>query len=248
MGWGDEIIASGQARAMQRIDPRPVLIIDRYGRPRYSPIWQGNPRILRERRGEFQSLLNGPGARPYIEGKAPGRWIWRDNFRCEPGELFLSAAELAFAEPWRGRVLVEPHVKQKPEAENKRWIWQRWQQLADLGIADFVQVGPPGTRALKGVELAVTSDFRLGCAVLSVCSAYVGTEGGLHHAAAALGKPAVVLFGGFISPQITGYDSHRNFYRGGVACGARLPCAHCREAMEAIGVEDVARALLGLEP
>ncbi len=229
---------------MQRIDPRPVLVIDIHGRPRWSSIWNGNPRIIRERRGNyFQSVLNGPNARPYIEAKHATRWVWRDNFRVEPGEIFLTPAELAFAEPYRGRVLIEPNVKPKPEAINKRWWGQRWQALVDLQIADYVQTGAAGSTTLHGVQRVVTSDFRLACAVLSVCRAAVVTEGGLHHAAAALGVPAVVLFSGFIGPSITGYAAHRNIYYGGVHCGSRLPCAHCKESMAAISVDEVAENL-----
>ncbi len=225
---------------MQRTDPRPVLIIDAYGRPRWSPIWEGSTRIMRERRGnDYQSLLNGPGARPYIERKLPTRWVWRDNFRVEPGEIFLTNTELEFAEPWRGCVLIEPNVKVKPEAVNKRWIWRRWQEVADSRMAEFVQVGPLGVPRLDLVACAETENFRLACAVLSVCRAFVGTEGGLHHAAAALGVPAVVLFSGFIPPKITGYETQRNIHHGGAACGSRLPCLHCKEAMEAIGVDEV---------
>jgi hypothetical protein len=249
MGWGDEIIASGQARALQRHDPRPVLIIDRNARPRWSPIWDHNPRLARDRAGgpgKFQSLLNGPGVRPYVEQKLATRWVWRGNFRCEPGEIYLTEAERAFAAPWRGRVLVEPNLKDKPEQVNKRWAFERWQALADLRLAEFVQVGPPGTRLLRGVEHAVTQNFRLACAVLSVCRGFVGHEGGLHHAAAALRVPAVVLFSGFISPAITGYETQRNIHHGGAACGSRLPCLHCRESMEAISVEEVAANLRAL--
>lgn len=247
MGWGDEIIATGQAKALQRRDPRPVLIIDRKARPRWSPIWAGNPRIARERSGNYQMLLNGPNARPYIEQKQPTRWVWRDNFKCEPGEIYLTLEERAYAAQYRGRVLIEPNVKKKPEAVNKEWIWSRWQALVKLRIADFVQVGPHGTRLLDGVDHALTDNFRLACAVLAQCRAFVGTEGGLMHAAAALGVPAVVLFSGLIPPSVTGYELHRNIYHGGVACGARLPCLHCRESMDAISVEEVAdnlRAIL----
>lgn len=244
IGIGDEIIASGQAKAMQQIDPRPVLIIDMHGRPRWSPIWNGNPRIVRERRGNyFQGLLNGPNARPYIEAKHATRWVWKDNFRVVPGEIYLTPLERAFAEPYRGRVLIEPNVKSKPEAINKAWQPKRWQAVVDSELADMVQTGAAGVPTLAGVERVVTSDFRLACAVLSVCRAFVGTEGGLHHAAAALGVPAVVLFSGFIPPKITGYETHRNIYYGGGACGSRLPCVHCKEAMEAISVDEVCENL-----
>jgi hypothetical protein len=242
MGWGDELIASGQAKAMQRFDPRPVLIIDKWGRPRWSDVWNGNPRIARNREGSFQSLLNGPNVRPYISKKTPTHWVWR-QFQCEPGELYLTAAEREFAEPYRGAILIEPNVKPKPEAVNKAWHWSRWQDVAYSGIGKMIQVGPAKTRTLADVLLVETPTFRHACAVLSVCRAYVGTEGGLHHAAAAFGVPAVVLFGGFISPDVTGYATHHNLYRGGKACGSRLRCLHCAEAMNAISVEEVAENL-----
>jgi ADP-heptose:LPS heptosyltransferase len=72
---------------------------------------------------------------------------------------------------------------------------------------------------------------------------YIGAEGGLHHAAAALGVPAVVLFGGFIPPLVTGYETHINLTGGAQeACGSLKPCDHCRKAMDAISVEEVAAA------
>lgn len=228
---------------MQLLDPRPVLVIDVYGRPRWSPIWENNPRIMHGRHGkDYQSLLNGPGARPYVEHKLSTRWVWRNNFRIEQGEIYLSDAERAFAEPWRGRVLVEPNVKAKPEAVNKQWLWARWQALADH-YGNLLQIGPAGTRRLSRVAFVETIDFRHACAVLSVCRAFVGTEGGLHHAAAALGVPSVVLFSGFISPSVTGYASQRNIHHGGTACGARFACLHCKEAMEAITVDEVVATL-----
>ena len=61
----------------------------------------------------------------------------------------------------------------------------------------------------------------------------------MHHAAAALGIDAVVLFGGFISPQITGYEYHANLTGGVKACGNLYTCAHCRKAMDSISIDDV---------
>jgi ADP-heptose:LPS heptosyltransferase len=81
--------------------------------------------------------------------------------------------------------------------------------------------------------------FRLACAVLANCRAFVGTEGGLHHAAAALGIPSVVLFSEFIGPDITGYKTHRNLRHAGPACGSRLPCQGCVDSMNAISVDEV---------
>ena len=61
---------------------------------------------------------------------------------------------------------------------------------------------------------------------------FLGTT--LMHAAAALKVPAVVIYGGFISPKVTGYPLHRNLFTGGTPCGMRTNCKHCRDAMAAI--------------
>jgi FkbM family methyltransferase len=52
----------------------------------------------------------------------------------------------------------------------------------------------------------------MAAGVLSGASLLISPEGGLHHAAAALGVRAVVIFGGFISPATTGYALHTNLF------------------------------------
>jgi hypothetical protein len=61
----------------------------------------------------------------------------------------------------------------------------------------------------------------------------------MHHGAAAVGVGGVVLFGGFIPPQTTGYAIHANLTGGAEACGSLAACAHCRDAMDRIEVEEV---------
>ncbi len=85
--------------------------------------------------------------------------------------------------------------------------------------------------------------FRQAAAILSVCRAYVGPEGAMHHAAAALNIPSVVLWSEFISPEITGYETQRNIRHANATCGARVPCVGCRLSMELITVEEVLQEL-----
>ena len=68
----------------------------------------------------------------------------------------------------------------------------------------------------------------------------------MHHCAAAFGVPGIVIFGGFISPATTGYGCHVNLFTGGEACGMRIPCEHCADAMRKITPEQVAAALIAL--
>ena len=144
-------------------------------------------------------------------------------------------------------MILEPRLK--PAASpNKDWGWQRWAELArrlDRHGLRVAQFGGPSTRPLPGAEVIACASFREACAVLSRARLAVLPEGGLHHAAAALGTPAIVIFGGFISPRQTGYLHQLNLFTGGAPCGMRKRCRHCEQAMRRIEVDEVvARSLL----
>lgn len=243
MGFGDEILATAQAKAVQRRDPRPVLIVGLDGAPRWHAVWEGNPRIATDPRGDCQRIVNGPGARPYIDYAAttPRRWVFR-HWGIEPGELHLSAAERALGRPV---VLIEPNLK-TGASPNKQWGWDRWQALVDMSPhIPWAQVGRAGTRWLRGVERIETGGFRAACGVLSGAVAAVLPEGGLHHAAAALGVPSVVLFGAFIPPAVTGYDTHRNVWVDDpTGVGWRVPNGACARAWARITPELVLENLM----
>lgn len=236
MGVGDEIMAAGQARRLQALDPRKVRIVYRGMVPRWNEVWLHNPRIAQPSDlGDFQILENGPGCRPYIKEKTAQQWVWRD-WDCPKGEIYLTLQEVAFGEHYQDRVIIEPHLKRKA-SPNKDWGILNWVRVAELmrraGIR-YAQLGPRGTRILEGAEHIVTDTFRQAAAVLANSVACVVPEGGLHHAAAALGIPAVVIYGGFISPKQTGYEDQVSIFTGGSPCGMRIPCSHCAKAMSQI--------------
>jgi ADP-heptose:LPS heptosyltransferase len=239
MGLGDELMATAEARRLQeRGDLRPVAFRGKDGRPRWHPIFDNNPRIARTFLGA-QVSDNRSGNRPYIASFDKRRFVWVAKFKCRPGEIYFAEIEKAFGQAHAGRLVIEPHVKQR-DGSNKAWPWHRWQAVVDARPdLPWLQLGPPGTQILRGVMRATTLDFRLATAVLAYSMGYVGTEGGLHHAAAAVGKPAVVLFSEFISPAQTGYATHHNIYRAGEPCGMRSPCRSCAESMNKISVADV---------
>ena len=83
-------------------------------------------------------------------------------------------------------------------------------------------------------------DFRLACALIEEVDFYVGPEGGFGHVAAALNKKAVLYFGGWISPDVIGYDFHENiYYQHKLSpCGEYgTKCDHCEEARKSISVD-----------
>ena len=82
--------------------------------------------------------------------------------------------------------------------------------------------------------------FLKACRRLNGARLYVGPEGGLYHAATALGIPAVAIFGGFVSPANQGYDHQTNLYEpDGSPCGMRVKCDHCTRALALITPEAV---------
>lgn len=243
MGMGDELMVSGAARKAQDTDPRKCVMTFQ-GFPRWSQwgreIWAHNPRIAQEgERGDFQTIVARDTAnnRPYHLGKTPERWFYNPAFRPEVGELYFTDEEKAFAEKFRDRIIIEPHIK--PGASpNKQWGWVRWNKLgwlAQKAGLKLTQLGRPDTPTIEGAELILTPTFRHAAAVLANSRAAVLPEGGLHHAAAAVGLRAVVIFGGYIPTELTGYPMHINMgAKIGDACGMRQPCRHCAEWMNSI--------------
>lgn len=241
MGFGDDIMASARVRTLYEREPTPVLITGLDGRPRWSEVWENNPKIARNRDGAGQVLRDGPGARPHLDYSR----MTRDRFffnevGLEPGEIFLVEQERSRA---RAAVLIEPHVKDGA-SPNKDWGFHRFQALVTARpTISWVQCDY-GAPLLDGVEVVRTGSFREACGVLSGVLAAVLPEGGLHHAAAALKIPAVVIFGAYIPRTVTGYQGHVNLARDlPEVVGLNRSDPRAQAALAGITVEEVSAAL-----
>lgn len=241
MGFGDELMAAGHARRVSRETGKRVCITGAQGEVRNHELWEHLDFITPCRGPDVVPIVNGPGARPYIrypftaEGHGYTSWRARDH---RP----VIAPQLAQRAEGGGFILIEPGIKRLANP-NKRWT--RWQEVVDAfpGVS-FVQLRAPDAteRPLERVQVVQTSAFRQALAWLARASLYVGHEGGLHHAAAALDVPAVVVFGGSPSIEATGYPDHTNLGTS-EPCGRWAPCAHCAEIMNAITPEQVIQAV-----
>lgn len=253
---------SSIAKRIHAMTNHCVVPVDARWRAYWDDVWNGLPYLWRPESMEelhhadgqhYIALRNGPSVRQYYSGMQENRILWRKwdgapgEIRLTPHERHFAASALPTQKPF---VVVEPNFKTSGGGgQNKDWGWENWRR-AILSIDDVavpVQVGPRDTKILDGAHHIVTQSFRHACAILERSIGYVGHEGGLHHAAAALGKPAVVVFGGYISPEVTGYDFHTNLYVPSaeypLGCGYVTPCQHCRDSMSKITVESVVNAV-----
>jgi ADP-heptose:LPS heptosyltransferase len=166
--------------------------------------------------------------------------------------LHLSAAEVARA-ALPDTLLGKPWIAvQAPTGrtwnDNKNWFADRLQQAVEALRSEFsfVQLGASGDVPLKvDLNMAGRVGPRQATATLSHCAMFLGQEGYLMHAAAAVNTRSVIIYGGFTRPDQTGYAWNENLYRAVpcAPCWLLSPCPHAKKCMDLISVEDVISAV-----
>lgn len=242
MGFGDDVITTGIVkRAFAKVG-KPLAVGDGTA-IRWSEVFDGNPKIAREVYPGCLWVNQVKGNRPYLDYTATNQKVkqtYNYSYRVEPGEIFLSDSEKGKYAHLSGFVYIEPNVKGS-YAGNKDWGFDNWQRVVDA-IPDVRFMQGIGKR-LRRVDQFETDSFRDAARMLSHAALFVGTDGGLHHAAAALGIRGVVVWGGLAPPEVLGYATHINLSAGGKACGMQSKCEHCRKAMAAIKPEMVIESI-----
>lgn len=171
----------------------------------------------------------------------PERTIFNPRFKVKPGKV--EVRHLDWAKQYEGCILVEPHIKGTYSGENKRWPWDYWIELVQRSPWPLSQFSY-GKDLLPGVTPIESPSFDHAVSLLAVSRGAVLTEGGLHHAAGALGKPAVVIFGAFNLAFMMGYDFHFNLEEQDPVClGRRKTHPACLAAMRRITVDRVLEAM-----
>ena len=243
MGLGDEIMAMGEAEALYEATGRPVAICDQRSKPRWHEAWENNPAVSRVLGSGVDCIINCPGKRSYIQ------W-WRHNprrtefileHRARAGKICFTIEEECRARamaPGGVFAIIEPGTRASlRSSRNKDWGMERWAEvIRDFPVPVYQFDIGDATPLLKGVGIIDSDDFRISAAIVKFAVLVLTIDGGMHHLAASVGTDAVVVFGGFCDPKITGYDSHANFYSDidGSPCGCYAPCPHCKEALELI--------------
>jgi len=227
MGYGDDILAVGQAIKLGYKDGGVEIGRNRK-RLHHSPMFRGLGWVNSTTGRHF--LKDYIGRRGYVDyaKSNSARIALLDDYRAHPGELALGPSGGA------GAVVIHTDVKRSFSGENRMWPASYWEELVRELDCEVLQVDPPGTPLVPGTVRKVEEDPRRALAWLQGAALLVTTEGLFHHAAAALGVPTIVLWGGRTNPRILGYESHRNLTALEEWCGSRVPCDHCKMAMAAI--------------
>ena len=241
MGYGDEIIATAEAKeAKKKFSKAKILIGD--GRKIYpSLIYLNNPNIfqnsnLDSSKGDNIWILNYINNRPYVDylNSNSEKIFWDHKFSVKPGEIYLSNSEKkigietiknatklwedSFSKRSKFVVVIEPNVKSTNYKKitgsstigysniNRDWGFDKWQSVVNI-LKDritFLQPHKGDVRKLSNV-IHINCNFRGAISILNQSDMFLGTHSGFSHAAAALNKDAINIFGGWISPETVSY-------------------------------------------
>jgi hypothetical protein len=204
-------------------------------------VFANNPRMASNSDTDVVWVKNYQGHRPYLKGTKNGRLLFNDDYKPRVGEVYFNQLEKKNIDKIdKDYIVVEPNVK-RVYAHTVNKAWHGWDELLKHDLP-WLQLGDVTVK--RYTKWKETTNFREALQVLSKAKLFVGTDGGLHHAAAALGIPSVVIWTGFTSPRHLGYDTHRNIHDGSEPCGTYdSVCQHCLLKSKAITVEQVLDAV-----
>lgn len=252
IGLGDEILALGRAEAIFEKTGQPVAITRTGGYARVHDAWRNNPAWNHHYKdGQIvqggNQIIDGGGARPYIKRWHGRRCEYNLDYRARAGHIYLDYADQYFGKAVLEKVgpfaVVAPHIKNTASV-NKDLGLQKWQDvIRDFPLPVLQLLSDKKERLINGAIGLRTPSFRQAAAVIARAQVVMCNEGGTHHMAASMGRPAVVIFGSFCPPCVTGYDFHTNIavHNEHGFCGNFDACKTCQTALAQI-TPDVVRS------
>lgn len=173
------------------------------------------------------------------------KYIWRADFKAEPGEIFFGPDDRVSAPVEQPYIVVEPNVAwQRATNVNKDWGDGKYEALTkaltERGHTVVQCVHPQSRRKLKSHHVW-TPKFRDAMRIMSQARLVIAPEGANHHAAAALGVPAIILWGSWSPRKTMGYQEHTMLGTDD-ACGNVQSCPHCRAVFNRISIDEVVAA------
>ncbi len=156
--------------------------------------------------------------------------------------IYLTEDEIQYAgDEYPGRyIVICPTGKNLFSSNRREWGLDRFQDLRDLlSEYRFIQVGLARDQLLSNVVDARGLAVRESAAIIQNAWFFLGLEGGFMHVSRAVDTRSVIIFGGYILPEVSGYPENVNIsseadcspcYNSHVS---RTPC-DCMKCMKAI--------------
>ena len=270
MGVGDNIMMTAVAREMRRRGVGSLWLI--CSKPSVRELLAGNPdftaivpdrehirRFAARRAKHFLRVVysgivdeedrDTPCADHFIVEMARNAGLTTGTIEIRPS-LALTEAQRAGARLAERQIAIQAsHFDSSFAMRNKEWPAERFQAVADRlrGEAAIVQVGDKSDPKLDGVlDLRGKTTLCETAAVLSQSLIYIGGEGGLMHMARAVDRRSVIVYGGRIRPEHSGYSCNANLVGDPPCspCWRRSRCDYNRICLTQISAEDVVNAAL----
>ena len=131
---------------------------------------------------------------------------------------------------------------------NKEWPVDRFQSVIDRlrSNCQLIQLGSVKDPILSGVQDMRGLPLRNAASVLASCHLFIGLEGFLMHLARAVECPAVIVYGGRVAPEQTGYSCNKNLYTPLTCapCWCDNACNYDRKCLTTISVDMVVDAAI----
>lgn len=254
---GDNLLLTAVAREVHRADPGLRLVVE----TPFPELFHQNPHVVRAVDGHFATTRRHFRPKYHLGPEFAPCHILDQLFDQSPvrltdperrPELFFSPAELeSFARMFPPvDVVVCPVGKQSHSADRKEWGFDNFAAVVrarpDLRWA---QIGTAGSPLLPGVANFLDRPVRESAGLLRASRLFLGLEGGLMHLARAVDRPAVVVYGGAVTPELSTYDTQVALTRRPdcspcFTSDVRMtPCPHARKCLIEIGVGEVVAAL-----
>lgn len=189
----------------------------------YYPDWRGNrPRRFDKSIFSKKIVPLNPEVFDWLDEKYYTDEAGHKRFKAYPGSIFFSEEENSKINHLKKKYGDHILINTLSASTNKDWGIANWSEFVKQ-ISSRHKMIHPSKSKIDSLPFYETKSFRDLLMLISSVKAVVTTEGGVHHAAAALGIPAVVLFGGRMNVEMMGYQDHLNI---SINMG-RTPC-HCR--------------------
>jgi len=148
-------------------------------------------------------------------------------------------------------VIIEPDTNREWFGDLRAWPWENWQSLVDKLLEDnpsrrIVQTGVCSEPLRNVVDLRGQTSFREAAALIESSALFIGTEGGLMHAAGAVGAASLIIWSGVTEPTFAGLpDQHVILFNRleCTPCGYRNICPYDKACIRGISVNQVYTAM-----